>query len=49
MTLSWPQKAGSTVNGADDGSGRLFCHLRLEKGKEGRRRERKGREGRGRG
>lgn len=43
MTLSRPQKASSTVNGADDGSGWLFCHLGLEKG-----RERKGKRGQGR-
>lgn len=28
MTLSKPQKASSTVNGAEEGRGRLICHLR---------------------
>jgi len=34
VTLFRPQKASSTVNGADEGRGRLICHPRLEKRRE---------------
>lgn len=49
MTFSRPQKASSTVNGADKGRGRLICHLRLEERREEERgpEERRGGERRG--